>query len=113
MRPLYIISSGFQAATPAYDDKGEVRINLRPVVAFTPLYNDDATNDFDFVQPITSEWDGVEHPDQLIKRPDAMFVDRYGRVGDEQAALRLFQNSDRHYHVQQIGKRYARSVVSG
>jgi hypothetical protein len=37
-----------------------------------------------------------------------MFVDKYGRVGDEQAALRLFQNSDRRIRAQQMGRRYCR-----
>lgn len=100
-RPLYFPVSNFQVATPGFDDAGEVHRVLSPIIALTPLYNDDETDQFDFVQPWVAGWNGEEHPDQLIKRPNSMFVDKYGRVGDEQAALRLFQNSDRRIRAQQ------------
>ena len=113
MRPLIIpipISAGYFAASPDFtgDDVG---ISLSSVVGWMPIYNDDETNDFDFVQPLVSGWDGWEHPNQLIKRPNSMFVDKYGRVGDEAAAMRLFQNSDRRIRTQQIGRRYARYKI--
>jgi hypothetical protein len=88
-RPLYIPTGGFYAATPGYDDAGDVHIVLTKIVAFTPLYEDGDTDDFISVEPLVENWDGVEHPGQLIKRPDGLYVDRFGRIGDKAAALRL------------------------
>jgi hypothetical protein len=40
-RPLYFPVSSFQVATPGFDDAGEVHIVLSPIIALTPVYNDD------------------------------------------------------------------------
>jgi hypothetical protein len=82
------------------------------VVALIPIYSDDETNDFDFVQPLVAGWNGLENPCQVMLRPDGLYVDRYGKVGDAAAALRLFENANCRVRAQQIGKRYARYKVN-
>ena len=68
---------------------------MRDVVAFTVEYARLTTrNDLAVasVQPMTAGWNGVEHPEQLILRPDGMFVDRRGMVGDRRAAIARFRD---------------------
>jgi hypothetical protein len=110
MRALLIPSSGFYAAAPAYNEAGEVYIALSAVVAFVPIYDstDDDDPTFTSVQPLVKDWNGIENPCQLIKRPDGLYVDRYGKVGNEAAALRLFENANCSVRAQKIGTRYAR-----
>ena len=100
-RPLYFPVSNFQVATPGFDDAGEVHRVLSSIIALTPLYNDDETDQFDFVQPWVAGWNGEEHPDQLIKPKILMFVDKYGRVGDDKLPSDCFRNSDRRIRAQQ------------
>jgi hypothetical protein len=94
-RMPYFISSGYYAATPDYDDAGNVRISLYPIVAFEPIYDDHESDAHRYVRPLIQGWDGTEHPEQLIKLPSGLFLDPYGRVGDEAAVLERFANCDR------------------
>ena len=107
-RPLYYPCTNYQVATPGLNEAGEVCIILSPVVALIPLYDDDETNSFDFMQPLVAGWNGLENPCQLILMPDGRYLDRYGRVGNEAAALRLFENADCRIRAQSPGKRYCR-----
>ena len=96
MRPLYFISSGFQLATPAYDDAGEAHVVLTPIVYFSPDYesNDEEDRSYTMVQPMPQGgWDAIEHPErQAIRRPDGLFIDPRGYCGNEDAVLDLFRN---------------------
>ena len=66
------------------------------------------------VQPVTAGWNGVEHPEQLLKLPSGLFLDRRGLIGDEAAALARFRDYRRREHrdprrnAQRFGHRYAR-----
>jgi streptogramin lyase len=94
-KPFLFPSTGFFTASPSFGPDGKVSLRLTEIVAFVPIYTSDAEADaITSVQPLTADWDGIEHPEQLIRRPDGMFVDRRGHVGDERAAIERF----REYH---------------
>jgi hypothetical protein len=107
MRHLLIPVTGYFSVTP--DRRGDdVGLKLTPIVAIMPIYDGDG-DDFTHVQLLTKDWDGVEPQDELVLRPDGRYLDRHGRVGNEQAALKFFRRDNgARYHVQQLGKRYAR-----
>ena len=65
-RVLYFPCTNYQVATPGFNEAGEVQIVLSPVVALIPIYNDEETNDYDFMQPLVAGWNGLENPCQLI-----------------------------------------------
>jgi hypothetical protein len=90
MKPMIIPSSGFHTVEPAFTSDGEVRLVLRAVVAFAPEWND--AGEIVSVQPLTADWDGIEHQEQMIKRPDNLFIDRRNMVGDREAAIERFRD---------------------
>jgi hypothetical protein len=76
---------------------GEVKLVLREVVAFIPEWNGDDENDPTImsVRPLVANWDGTEHPQQMILRPDGLFVDRRNMIVDREAAIALFREHRR------------------
>ncbi len=116
MSKLAFFPSSFATAEPSYDADGAVGITLHEVVAFTVEYANDNPDDLAVasVQPVTAGWNGVEHPEQLLKLPSGLFFDRRGLIGDEAAALARFRDYRRREHrdprrnAQRFGHRYAR-----
>lgn len=116
MRPLYFISTGFQLATPAYDDAGEPHIVLTSIVYFTPSYDTEDENDLShtLVQSMPQGgWAAIEHPEcQLVQRPDKLFISPEGLAGNETAAINYFREFREGQHRQRHPVQYNASILA-
>jgi hypothetical protein len=82
---------------------------FRPITALIPVYENDDPEDatHTYVRPLI--WDGSDPPEQLIQRPDKLFISPEGTAGNETAALNYFRERP---HRQRHPVQYDASILA-